>query len=195
MKLRWSLPAVEYVTDRDTRRILVSVRDNMQDMVGNLLSKDDLVAAGVLQVDANGQYSLAKQKSSTSSSSTTGSSNIVYKSCIFSIIDGVVTLNMTIPQNSRIIRSWYEVLLAFTGDPGATMGIRIRYDGVNSDLVTPTGSLASFWSLGQFDGSQTGSAGAFSEKTTQAAILEYYTPTGNVTNGRANIFIQYATFN
>lgn len=199
MKLRWTTPAVEVVGDLPTRRIFVSVRDNLHDIANNVMSKSELVSAGVLKVDADGNYVANTSRTTTALTTSSSYNTVTYKSIEFPVTStltpGTGYLNLYLTQNTRVIRCWYEVTGGFSGGGAATLGVRVRYDGVNyTNLINPSG-IGSGWTAGLHDGVQTGAAANFSQKMTDTRTLEYVVGGDNITSGRAVIFIQYATIN
>lgn len=199
MKLRWTTPAVEVVSDLPMRRIFVSVRDNLHDIASNVMSKSELVSAGVLKVDADGNYVSATKSSTTTAITSSAYNTVTYKSVELAITStftpGTGFLNLYLTQNTRVIRCWYEVTGGFSGGGSATLGVRIRYDGVNyTDLITASG-LGTGWTAGLHEGVQTGATANFSQKMTDTRTLEYVVGGDNVISGRAVIFIQYAIIN
>lgn len=196
MKLKWTLPAVEAIEDNMSRRILVAIRDNLSNIVGNVLSKDELVNAGVLAVNKNGQYVAVPPSTQSSSSSGLPS----YLSVGYTSVDFVVgstpqgvgsyPLQFYMPTNSRVIKSWYEVIVPFVVTGGPTVNVFFGAPAVpviNSMALTIAGVPT--------DGVQDGSTANFSAKATSSQTLQYSISSDTISAGSAVIFIQYAVIN
>lgn len=195
MNLRWTTPAIEAIDDTVARRILIAVRDNLQFVANNTMSKEELVSVGVLKRDINGNYS-STTTSALVAASSASTGILTSKTIDFSIsaaTTGSGYLNLYLPINTRVIRSWYEVISSFTGSGTPTVGLRVKYDGtLYSDIITAT-AIATGWNTGLHEGVQTGPASVFSQQMTATRTLEYIVSGGTLLTGRAVIFLQYVT--
>lgn len=88
---------------------------------------------------------------------------------------GTIGLGVTLPDNARVTRTWYEVLTTLTSNAAtdaATIALSIPTDDVDG-LVTPVAISAgtNSWDAGLHEGVQDGAAANMSEKTTAAREL------------------------
>ena len=85
-----------------------------------------------------------------------------------------IGLGVTIPDNARVVRTWYEVITTLTsnsGTDGATVNLHIPTDDTDGLVAAVAISTGTPWDAGLHDGIQTGTAATMSEKTTAAREL------------------------
>ncbi len=75
----------------------------------------------------------------------------------------------SIPDNARVVRSWYEVITTLTSDStdAATIGLGVETDdvaGITAAVAISAGG--NVWDAGLHEGIQVGTAATFGEKTT-----------------------------
>lgn len=198
MKIRWTIPSVETAADPQARRILSAVRDNLTYIYTNFITPDDLAGYGFLKKDVTGKYYNAIESSASSSSvSSDGYTAVEFKSTaiLFSSTSAATYYtNISLPNNARVIKSWYEVTAGLVAGATAELVVRVKYDGSSySDIVTK--ALASSFSAGVYDGVQSGAAANFTQKTTARRSVEYTVENDSITSGRIVLFVQYAIIN
>lgn len=112
------------------------------------------------------------------------------------VATGTVTLDgAQIPDNSRVVRSFYEVTTTFTSSSdAATISIGLPTDDA-AGIVAATAISAggNIWDAGVHEGIQTGTAATFGEKTTAARSPVVTVATQALTAGRFELFLEIVT--
>lgn len=198
MNTKWSIPSIEVVKDTELKRILLSLADNVNFLYGDYVNYSKLINAGVIKVDKQGNYTSSVAQQRSDSNAQTSATNIYNKNMVLvggSTAIGTYYTTISLPTNSRVIRSWYEVTSPFTGGAGAAISFRVKYDGINYTDIITSSDVTVGWTIGLHEGVQTGAAVSFSQKTTAYRSLEYEVSGDVLTGGRAVIFVQYAVIN
>ena len=108
-------------------------------------------------------------------------------------LTGTYNLDVELPINAVIIRSWYDVTATFTsGTDAATISIGLPVDDV-AGIVAATAISAggNVWDNGYHEGIQTGTAATASNKTTAARRVQVAVAVENLTAGEFVLFLEY----
>lgn len=106
---------------------------------------------------------------------------------------GTYDLNIQLPENAIVIRSWYDVTETFeSGSDAATIAIGIETDdaaGIVAAVAISDGGDP--WDNGPHEGIQTGTAATASEKTTGKRTVQVTVAAENLTEGEFVLFLEY----
>jgi len=113
------------------------------------------------------------------------------------MITGTYDLNISLPKNAIIIRSWYDVTETFkSSTDAATISIGITTDdtaGIVAAIAISDGTNP--WDNGPHDGIQDGAASNASEKTTATRIVQVTVAVENLAEGEFVLFLEYVVSN
>lgn len=106
---------------------------------------------------------------------------------------GAHNIGIEIPDNARIMRSWYEVLVTFTSaTDAATISLGLPTDDA-AGIVAATAISAggNIWDAGLHEGIQTGSTANAGEKTTAARQIVATVAVEALTAGKLFFYCEY----
>ncbi len=107
---------------------------------------------------------------------------------------GTHSLGLTIPDNSYIIRAWYDVVTTFTSATDAgTIALGVTTDdagGIIAAIAISNG--ANPWDAGLHEGLPDGAVANFTTKSTAARALIATVAVEALTAGKLHLFAQYA---
>lgn len=108
-------------------------------------------------------------------------------------LTGIYDLNVNLPRNAIVIRSWYDVTETFTSSTdAATISIGIAIDDTAGIVAAVTISDGTDpWDNGPHNGIQDGAAANAAEKTTADRRPQVTVSAENLAAGRFILFIEY----
>ena len=106
---------------------------------------------------------------------------------------GTYDLDIDLPQNAIVIRSWYDVTETFqSGSDAATIAIGIETDDAAGIVAAiAISNVGNPWDNGPHEGIQTGTAATASEKTTGKRTVQVTVAAENLTQGEFVLFLEY----
>jgi len=210
------IPNANKIKDPSIRKVLAATVEAVELLGGargpiedRALRVSDLVNLGLIRVNGSGKTAILYNPNPESSPSiqddTTRSSYIsptdhdeeYVERTTLDATSGLTidthNLSLTLPDNAIVTRCWYEVQTTFkSATDAATISLGIATDDVAGLVAAIAIShVSNPWDAGYHDGIQDGTAANFSQKTTDSRTIDAVVNGEALTDGLAEIFIEY----
>lgn len=197
MSLPRQIPDVTLVPDNETRRIMESYSEVFRIAYGETGNTDDrvitrkgLIDLGLVFEDE--RKDLAKDPSIVNATAQTSTLLTVPFTAASGRAVATYDSGVVIPNNSYVVRSWYDVIDAFTSASStAQVAIGIKTDDV--DGIKAAAVVTADYTVGLHEGIQDGTVANFSTKATGDRQVQFDVTVESLTGGRLNLFLEVVT--
>lgn len=165
----------------DTGRLILGI-DYSVDIINNIITLIDSYPAGTILLLAYNDVGTNR----------TRMVSVLYDFSVDAGAQGTIALDVTFPDNSTIIRAYYEVLIALTSGGFATVAFGIEIDDVAGLLVATAFDNAAF-SVGYHAFLPDGIVANFTTKSIATRDLIMVIAGADLTAGKIQIWYEYIT--